>query len=99
MPLRHQNIIRIIIVVAVILLVPLVLTIRDHGVGWNWSPGDFVVMGALLFITGLAIDSAWRKITAPAHRAVAIALIVFAFLLIWTELAVDAVGQLLDFLF
>lgn len=52
----EQNITKRLIVwaaiVALLLLIPLVLTIRDggiEGVGWNWTLSNFVFMGTLLF--------------------------------------------------
>ncbi|WP_157970093.1 hypothetical protein [Pelagibacterium sediminicola] len=85
-----------------VLLIPLVLTIRDGGVdgrGWDWAPGDFLVMGALLFATGLALDLAWRKLKDPVFRALACAGIVVLLVLVWAELAVDAVSRLAGLIF
>lgn len=85
-----------------VLLIPLVLTIRDGGVdgrGWNWAPGDFLVMGALLFATGLALDLAWRRVTNPVFRVLACAGIVVALMLVWAELAVDAVSKFAGLIF
>jgi hypothetical protein len=78
------------------------MTIHDgavEGVGWNWTPGDFVAMGTLMFIFGLAIDFAIREITNSGYRIIAVISILIAFLAIWTELAVGAVSQLITFLF
>ena len=55
-------------------------------------PGDFVVMGILLFGTGLAIEFAAKKLTNPVYRVAAIIVIVAALLLIWAELAVGLIG-------
>jgi hypothetical protein len=54
--------------------------------GWNWSPSDFVVMGAIVFITGVMLDVGWRK--AGRHRLIAVATIVVLFLWLWAELSV-----------
>ena len=82
-----------------VLLVPLVMTILDRhkadGEGWRWSPGDFLVMGGLLFAAGLAYEWASGRLADRTSRVVlgvAIACIVFV---IWVELAVDGVSQLL----
>src|SRR3989344_7418 len=99
---QNKNIVRIALVVGIILLIPLVLTIRDggvEGVGWNWTLGDFIVMGVLLFGTGLAIDFAVRKLTNPVYRVFAVIAIVLVLLLIWVELAVDGVSQALKLFF
>ncbi len=96
-----KRILRILAVVAAILLIPLILTIRDGGVedvGWNWTASDFVLMGGLLFVTGLAIEFVLAHMKRPMHRILAVSLIILAFLAVWTELAVGAVSQLLAFL-
>lgn len=83
-------------------MIPLVLTIRDGGVGgvgWNWKLGDFIVMGALLFGTGLTLDFAVKKLTNPIYRVTACVAIVLVLLLIWVELAVDGVSQALALFF
>ena len=90
------------VVVAFILLIPLVLTLLGSGVdgeGWNWKLGDFIVMGVLLFGTGLALDFAVRKLTNPVYRVFAVIAIVVALVLIWVELAVDGVSQALALFF
>jgi hypothetical protein len=99
MSLLQNRYIRIAAIVLLILVIPLVMTIHDgavEGVGWNWTPIDFITMGGLLFLTGLAIDFAARKLTQPAHRIIAVAAIIFVFLAIWTELAVGAVSKLVE---
>jgi hypothetical protein len=77
---------------ALLLLIPLVLQLTIgtgvDGQGFNWKLGDFVIMGALIFVTGLAIDFAARKITKPAYRIFAVIAIVLILLLIWADLAV-----------
>ncbi len=96
----NKNLIRIAIFVGLILLIPLILTLLNpnaeiyggKGGGWDWMPGDFGVMGILLFGTGLAIDFAARKIGNRTHRVLAIASIVLMLLLIWAELAVGIFG-------
>jgi hypothetical protein len=100
--MHNKNIVRIILVVVLILLIPLILTIRDggvEGVGWNWKLGDFIIMGTLLFGTGLALDYAVRKITNPVHQVFAVITIVAALFLIWVELAVDGVSRALNLIF
>lgn len=101
-----KNIARIALGVGSLLLIPLTLTLLNPnaslyggpGGGWDWMPGDFVVMGLLLFLTGLAIDFAWRNVANPAYRVIAVAAIMTALVLIWVELAVDGVSQLVHFL-
>ena len=92
-----NNIGRVVLIVGSILLIPLFGNLYIEG--WNWSPLDFVVMGALLFIVGLAIDYAARKLRGPWQKTIAIGGIVVIFLVVWTELAVDAVSQLIQTIF
>jgi hypothetical protein len=80
----HKRIIGIALAVGLILLVPLVAMRFTGEVSWTLS--DFVVMGALLFITGLGIDLAWRKM--GKYRIVGAIVVVVAFLWLWVELAV-----------
>lgn len=88
---------------ALILMIPLVMTFVDRdkaeGDGWRWSPMDFVVMGALLFGAGLAYELLARKLQDKRHRMLVGGAILAVVVLIWTELAVGAVSQLLQFLF
>ncbi len=101
-----KNIGRIVLGVGLLLLIPLALTLFNPnaslyggpGGGWDWMPGDFVVMGILLFLTGLAIDVAVRNIVNPVSRTITVTGILAALFFIWIELAVDGVSQLLDFL-
>lgn len=97
-----NNIARIAVGTLLILLIPLLLTLKDggvEGVGWNWSGGDFLVMGALIFGTGVCVDFSWRKVTNPIYRTISVLAILALFLSIWGELAVGAVSQLMQWTF
>lgn len=54
----------------------------------NWGPGDFVVVGGLFGLTGLAIEGAVRFAGSPLKRAVLVVGAVGLLLVIWAELAV-----------
>lgn len=54
----------------------------------NWSGFDFLVMGALLFCVGLAIDFILQRVTKPSKRLALIATVIIGFVIIWAELAV-----------
>ena len=105
--LKLKNIIRVAVVTGIVLLIPLALTLLNPnaeiygggGGGWDWMPGDFLVMGALIFGAGLAVDFSIRKITNPAYRFIAVSAIIAAFLLVWVELAVDGVSRAIKFIF
>ncbi len=72
------------------LLVPLVAMQFTSEV--DWGPLDFIIMGMLIFGTGLAFVLAARK-TEDALKRVAIGVVLaLAFLLIWAELAVGVFG-------
>jgi len=89
---------KVALIVVAILLIPLVLTFIP-GTGWNWGALDFVIMGILMFITGMGITFTVLKISNLSYRIVAILAIIAIFLLIWAELAVNAISKALAFLF
>lgn len=97
--MKHPLMARPAIGSGLILMIPLVMTYLDRngpeGDGWRWSPMDFLVMGALLFGAGLAYEFLVRRVTKKGHK-ILLGLAVFSVvLLIWVELAVDGVSQLL----
>lgn len=84
------------VVVALILLIPLVLTLLGSGVdgeGWHWTLFDFVFMGTLLFGTGLAYELVARNAGTIAYRAAVGVALAAAFLLVWTNAAVGIIGD------
>ena len=54
----------------------------------DWSAGDFVIFGAMLAVLGLLLEGAARIGRTLRARAVLMGAAVFAFLLVWAELAV-----------
>lgn len=94
--MQFKNVGYIALGVGLILLVPFVAMQFTQDV--NWSLGDFVVMGILLFGTGILLELARTKITRPSHRIAASLAIVFALFVVWAELAVDAVSQTVAFI-
>lgn len=85
-----KSVIRIGLLTVCILLVPLVAMQFSDEV--NWSLADFVIAGALLVGTGLIFEFVVRKITNPRRRLIIGSILVFAFLLIWADLAVGIFG-------
>lgn len=85
-----KNIIKIALATGFILLIPLVAMQFTEEV--NWDLGDFVVMGTLLFITGLAYEFLARNISKRAHRIAIGIVILVVVLLLWAELAVGIFG-------
>lgn len=84
--MKSKNIIRPLLVTLLMLLIPVFG--NQFVDGWNWSLGDFIIMGALIFGTGLLVELAVRKIKKREHRYIAVFLIIFALVWLWVELAV-----------
>jgi len=85
-----KSIIRIVLLAASILLVPLVAMQLSDEV--SWSTSDFVIAGALLLGTGLMFEFVVRKIANPRRRLILCSILVLAFLLVWADLAVGIFG-------
>ena len=79
-----QSIYRIGLITLAILLVPLIAMQLTNNV--NWSSSDFIVMGALIFTTGLLLDLVMRK--AGKYKEIGAMAIIGLFLWLWAELAV-----------
>jgi Kef-type K+ transport system membrane component KefB len=94
----QKRILLIVLVVAALLAVPLAMMLAGAD-GWHWSPGDFLIMGALLLSTGFAIDFVLHRLHKTAHRILAVAVILAVLALIWIELAVEGVSRLIRFTF
>lgn len=88
--MQIKNIIRIVLVTAFILLVPLVVMWFTDEVIWNLA--DFVIAGGLLFGTGLALEFIAKKLTNPVNRVITGVAIVAVLLVIWAEFAVGIAG-------
>ena len=69
-----------------LLLIPAVAMVYTDA--FDWSPIDFMVMGAMLIAVGWAINWSVQYIPNKAVRRVVLALIIGLFLLLWMELAV-----------
>jgi hypothetical protein len=67
-----------------ILLIPFVAMQFTEEVQWTLS--DFIVMGSIIFVTGLLLDLALRK--AGKYRLLAAGAVLIGFLWLWAELAV-----------
>ena len=70
----------------VLLLVPAVAMQFETGV--NWGPGDFLLMGGMFVLLGLALEFALVSGRTRSRKAVFAGLALLAFLLVWAELAV-----------
>ena len=74
----------------ILLLIPLIAMQFTNEV--NWKPGDFVIMGMLLFGTGLLCELVMRRVKNTKNRIVICAAVLLVFFLIWAELAVGVFG-------
>ena len=83
-------IIRILYIVGTILLIPLIAMQLTNEV--NWSLFDFIIMGAMLTITGLLGKIIFKKVKKYKHRVAPYVVVAIIFLLIWAELAVGIFG-------
>ena len=82
--------IKILPIVGLLLLIPMIAMQLTDEV--NWSFFDFIIMGVMLSITGLAIGIIIKKIKYSKYRNIFITIIVMIFLLIWAELGVGLFG-------
>ena len=74
-----------------LLLLPAIAMRFDTGV--NWTTGDFVVMGAMLFSACAAYELATRRSGITAYRAGVGVAILAAFLTVWVNLAVGMLAS------
>jgi uncharacterized membrane protein len=78
-PRAGRSAVRVVVVTAGVLLVPLVgMQVSD---GVSWSPGDFVFAGVLMATTGALLELVVRRPRAMALRLAAVAIAVGAILL------------------
>ncbi len=89
--MRNKNIIRIALVTAFILLLPLVAMQFTDEVAWDET--DFIVAGVLLFGTSFAYELVARKGGTIAYRAAVGLALVAALILVWMNLAVGLIGS------
>ena len=88
-PLR--SVIRVSLVTALLLLVPLLAMQFTREV--NWSPMDFAVAGGMLFFAGMAWTLLSAKSANIAYRLAAAIAVATALLLAWGNLAVGLIGS------
>jgi len=81
-----KNIIRIALGTALILLIPLVAMQFSKEVDWDFA--DFIIIGTLLFGTGLAYELIASRLRNKNHRIVAGVVLLILLLYVWAELAV-----------
>jgi hypothetical protein len=73
------------LVTAGLLLIPLLGN-------WPWTSSDFVIMGVLIFGTGIVISLIVRFAKTKKSRIIVSGIVILLFLLTWAELAVGLFG-------
>ncbi|WP_400191462.1 hypothetical protein [Hymenobacter sp. B81] len=91
MTLRRPNFVRPALITACILLIPLVAMQFTQEVNWTFS--DFVIMGALIFGTGLAFELLLSQGGSVTYRMGALLAVAAGFLSVWVNLAVGIIGS------
>lgn len=74
-----------------LLSIPLVGNLISNEV--NWSASDFLIAGALLFITAFLINLVRSRIKKQSQKVLVTIFILLALALIWLELAVGIFGS------
>lgn len=87
----YRSIIAVALVTALILMIPLVAMQFTDEVKWN-AP-DFVVMGALIFSTGMGFILITRSSPNVTYNIAAALTFATAFLMVWANLAVGLIGS------
>lgn len=88
--MKHKRLIIILSAAAILLLIPLFAMQFTNEVYWDIT--DFTIMGILLFGTGLLCELVMRRTKSIKTRIIICGAILFAFFLIWAELAVGIFG-------
>jgi hypothetical protein len=100
--MHNKHIVRPAIATGLLLLIPAVMNIVDRskapGDGWNWGPGDFLVMAGLLFSAGLLYELVAARTRSRRQRLAVGAVVAALVFAVWAELAVDGLSQLAAFL-
>src|SRR5690554_6618147 len=87
----YQSIFRVALVTGALLLIPLIAQLITDEM--NWDETDFIVVGFLLFCTGLTYTLISRQSNNLIYR-VATGLALFsALFLVWSNLAVGIIGS------
>lgn len=88
--MKNKRLFIILSAVVILLLIPLIAMQFTNEVDWRIL--DFAIMGVLLLGTGLICEFVMRKVKGIKNRIIICGAILFAFFLIWAELAVGTIG-------
>jgi hypothetical protein len=89
--MQRRNLLRVVLITALILAVPLVAMQFTEGVDWDIR--DFTIVAVLLLTTGFAYELAVKRISNPNYRTITALALLGGLLLIWAELAVGVFGS------
>lgn|SRR5690554_6030437 len=90
---KNKRLAAILFTAAGLLSLPLIAMRFTHEVNWTFS--DFLVMGILLFGTGMICELILRKFKTVGQRIAFCGITLAVFFLIWAELAVGIFNSLL----
>ena len=82
--MKNIRLICILLAVPVFLLIPFIAMRFTNEV--NWTPLDFITMGFMLLMSGLAIEVALRFLHTTWMKVAAVAAVLFGFMLVWGTL-------------
>lgn len=82
--MKNIRLICILLAVPALLLIPYFA--MKFGDEVNWTALDFIVMGFLLLVTGLAIEVALRIVKVTWMRVAAVLAVLFGFVMVWGAL-------------
>ena len=92
--MKIRSLIRIVSIVLIVLLVP--FTIMQFSEGFNWKVGDFIMTGVLLTTLGVVIEFTFRKVKKLKYRIGIIVAFLAFILMIWLELAVGLIENIVS---
>ena len=82
--MKNTRLICILLAVPALLLIPYFA--MKFGDEVNWTAIDFITMGVMLLVTGLAIEVALRIVKLTWMRVAAVLVILFGFVMVWGAL-------------
>ena len=84
MSMKNTRLIVILAAALSLLLIPFVAMRFTNEV--NWTALDFITMGAMLLVTGGAIEVALRVVRVTWMRVAAVVAVIFGFVMVWGTL-------------
>jgi len=84
MDIKNIRLIGIFVAIGLLLLIPWIAMKFTNEV--HWTALDFITMGIMLLVSGLAIEVAFRVLSTTWMKAAAVAAILFGFVMLWGTL-------------